>query len=92
MMVRGDYRQATATLAMFLKDRSIIADFAREAGSPTPLLAATAPVYAAAAEMGYSKQDTASVCAVLESMAGHRRNRPRRDAGRKHRPAQAPPG
>ena len=86
MMVRGDYRQATATLAMFLKDRSIIADFAREAGSPTPLLQATAPVYAAAAEMGYSKQDTASVCAVLESMAGHRRNRPRRDAGRKRRP------
>jgi 3-hydroxyisobutyrate dehydrogenase-like beta-hydroxyacid dehydrogenase len=86
MMVRGDYRQATATLAMFLKDRSIIADFAHEAGSPTPLLAATAPVYAAAAAMGYSKQDTASVCAVLESMAGHRRNRPRGDTVRKRRP------
>jgi len=35
--------------------------------------------------MGYSKEDTASVCAVLEFMAGHRRNRPRRDAVRKPR-------
>jgi 3-hydroxyisobutyrate dehydrogenase-like beta-hydroxyacid dehydrogenase len=86
MMVRGDYRKATATVAMFLKDRSIIADFAREVGSPTPLLDATAPVYAAAAAMGFSTQDTASVCAALECMAGYRRNRAGRSAAHRRRP------
>ena len=78
MMVRGDYRHATATLAMFVKDQSIIADFARGLGCPTPLLAATTPVYTAAAAMGHLRDDTAAVCAVLESMANYRRHVPRR--------------
>jgi 3-hydroxyisobutyrate dehydrogenase-like beta-hydroxyacid dehydrogenase len=73
MMVRGRYREVTATLSMFIKDQTIIGDFARELASPTPLLAATVPVYTAAAAMGHGEDDTAAVCAVLEFMAGHRR-------------------
>jgi 3-hydroxyisobutyrate dehydrogenase-like beta-hydroxyacid dehydrogenase len=78
MMVRGDYRNATATLAVFAKDRAIISEFARQLGAPTPLLAATLPVYTAAAAMGHAGEDTASVCSVLEFMAGHTRRRGRR--------------
>lgn len=73
MMVRGRYREVTASLSMFIKDQTIIGDFARQLGSPTPLLAATVPVYTAAAAMGHGQDDTAAVCAVLEFMAGHRR-------------------
>jgi 3-hydroxyisobutyrate dehydrogenase-like beta-hydroxyacid dehydrogenase len=73
MMVRGNYRNPTATLAVFAKDRAIISDFARQVGAPTPLLAATVPIYTAAAAMGHAAEDTAAVCSVLEFMAGHRR-------------------
>jgi 3-hydroxyisobutyrate dehydrogenase-like beta-hydroxyacid dehydrogenase len=77
MMVRGRYTKPTATLAVFSKDRAVIGQFASELGCPTPLLAATTPIYAAAAAMGRSLEDTAAVCAVLENMAGYRRRRPR---------------
>jgi L-threonate 2-dehydrogenase len=78
MMVRGRYSQESVTLEIFAKDRKVIGDFARELGSPTPLLAATDPIYTAAAAMGFQGEDTAAVCAVLEMMAGHRRKRPLR--------------
>jgi 3-hydroxyisobutyrate dehydrogenase-like beta-hydroxyacid dehydrogenase len=78
MMVRGRYGNTSATLEIFAKDRSVIGEFARELGSPTPLLAATGPIYTAASAMGYAGADTAAVCAVLEAMAGHhRKKRPR---------------
>jgi 3-hydroxyisobutyrate dehydrogenase-like beta-hydroxyacid dehydrogenase len=73
MMVKGDYTNATMTLANWQKDMSIIAEFAREVGSATPLFSATAPIYAAATAMGRQNQDTAAVCAVLEEMAHYRR-------------------
>ena len=85
MMVRGNYRKATATLAGFAKDRAIISDFARQVGAPTPLLAATVPVYTAAAAMGHAEEDTAAVCSVLEFMAGHRRHGRRGGAARRSR-------
>jgi 3-hydroxyisobutyrate dehydrogenase-like beta-hydroxyacid dehydrogenase len=85
MMVRGDYRRATATLAGFAKDRAIISDFARQVGAPTPLLAATVPVYTAAAALGHAGEDTAAVCSVLEFMAGHRRRGPGRGSARRSR-------
>jgi 3-hydroxyisobutyrate dehydrogenase-like beta-hydroxyacid dehydrogenase len=79
MMVRGRYRDATASLSVFAKDLNIIGDFARQVGCPTPLFAAAGPVYTAAAAMGHDTDDTAAVCAVLEAMANHRRKRrPRR--------------
>ena len=73
MMVKGDYSDATMKLEVWQKDMRIIADFAREVGCPTPLFAATAPIYAAAIAMGRQAEDTAAVCAVLEEMAGARR-------------------
>jgi 3-hydroxyisobutyrate dehydrogenase-like beta-hydroxyacid dehydrogenase len=78
MMVRGRYAATSVTLSIFKKDLTIIGDFARELGCPTPLLAATVPIYTAAAAMGHEAHDTAAVCAVLEAMAGHRRKRQRR--------------
>jgi len=73
MMVKGNYANATMTLANWQKDMTIIAEFAQTAGSPTPLFSATAPIYAAAMAMGRQAQDTAAVCAVLEKMAHYRR-------------------
>jgi 3-hydroxyisobutyrate dehydrogenase-like beta-hydroxyacid dehydrogenase len=48
----------------------IISDFARDLGCPTPLFSSTAPLYAAAMSRGLDARDTASVCAVLEELAG----------------------
>jgi len=76
MMVRERYADPSVTLSIFKKDLTIIGDFARQLGCPTPLLAATGPIYTAAAAMGHEAEDTAAVCAVLEMMAGHRRSGP----------------
>jgi putative dehydrogenase len=78
MMVRGRYTDATARLSIFKKDTAVIADFARQIGCPTPLLAATVPIYTAAIAMGHEAEDAGAVCAVLEAMAGHRRKKRRR--------------
>jgi 3-hydroxyisobutyrate dehydrogenase-like beta-hydroxyacid dehydrogenase len=76
MMVAGDYSEAMMKLEIWQKDMTIIADFAREVGCPTPLFAASAPIYTAALAKGRRNEDTAAVCAVLEEMASHRRRRP----------------
>jgi putative dehydrogenase len=78
MMVRERYTDPSVTLSIFRKDLTIIGDFARQLGCPTPLLAAAVPIYTAAAAAGHETDDTASVCAVLETMAGHRRKGPGR--------------
>ncbi|HVQ14604.1 MAG TPA: NAD(P)-dependent oxidoreductase [Vicinamibacterales bacterium] len=72
MMVKGDYRKATMTLATWQKDMAIIAEFARRAGVKTPLFSATAPIYSEAVKTR-GQEDTAAVCAVLEKMAHYRR-------------------
>ena len=76
MMVRGDYSAAMHRLSGWAKDMTIIGDFARQVGCPTPLFTATAPLYTAAAT-GRGTDDTAAVCAVLERMANHRRKKTR---------------
>ena len=73
MMVEGDYSKALMKLEIWQKDMTIIADFARQVGSPTPLFSTTAPIYTAAVASGRGSEDTAAVCAVLEQMAGVRR-------------------
>jgi L-threonate 2-dehydrogenase len=78
MMVKGDYSEATMKNEVWQKDMTIIGDFARELDCPTPLFAASAPIYNAAMAMGLGRQDTGAVCAVLEEMAG----RPRREKRR----------
>lgn len=75
MMVKGDYSEATMKNEVWQKDMTIIGDFARELDCPTPLFAASAPIYNAAMAMGLGKQDTGAVCAVLEEMAGRPRRR-----------------
>src|SRR5947208_2937141 len=68
-MVAGRYDRATMKNEVWQKDMKIIGEFATRLGVPTPLFNASAAVYTAAMAQGFAKQDTASVCAVLESMA-----------------------
>ncbi len=70
MIVKGDYSRATMKLDVWRKDMTIIADFAREVGCPTPLFAATAPIYQSAIATGRGAEDTAAITAVLERLAG----------------------
>jgi 3-hydroxyisobutyrate dehydrogenase-like beta-hydroxyacid dehydrogenase len=72
-MVRGRYRDATMKVEVWQKDMKIIGEFAAALGAPTPLFNASAAIYNAAMAQGYATEDTASVCAVLERMAGVRR-------------------
>jgi 3-hydroxyisobutyrate dehydrogenase-like beta-hydroxyacid dehydrogenase len=75
MMVAGRYRRATMRNAVWQKDMKIIRAFARALRVRTPLFDASAGVYAAAMEQGFAQEDTAAVCAVLEAMAGLKRER-----------------
>jgi len=75
MMVKGRYDKPTMKVAIWKKDMDVIGSFAQSLGAPTPLFSATLPIYAAAMSMGYAMQDTASTCAVLESMAGIKRGK-----------------
>jgi 3-hydroxyisobutyrate dehydrogenase-like beta-hydroxyacid dehydrogenase len=70
MMVAEDYSDATMKIEVWQKDMHIIGEFATQLGCPTPLFAASAPLYTAAMASGYAKQDTGAVCAVLGEMAG----------------------
>jgi 3-hydroxyisobutyrate dehydrogenase-like beta-hydroxyacid dehydrogenase len=77
MMARNRYDEATMKISTWQKDMSVIGEFAQHLGCPTPLFSATLPLYAAAMATGHAAHDTASVCAVLESMAGLKRSRSR---------------
>jgi 3-hydroxyisobutyrate dehydrogenase-like beta-hydroxyacid dehydrogenase len=70
MMVAEDYRDATMKMEVWQKDMHIIGEFATKLGCPTPLFAASAPLYTAAMGSGHAKHDTGAVCAVLGEMAG----------------------
>jgi len=54
---------------------SIIGEFASALNSPTPLFSASAAIYKAGMAQGRAKQDTASVCGVLEEIAKFRREK-----------------
>jgi 3-hydroxyisobutyrate dehydrogenase-like beta-hydroxyacid dehydrogenase len=75
MMVEGDYSAAAMKVGVWQKDMKIIGEFARQLDCPTPLFAATTPIYNAAMALGFAEADTASVCAVLEKWAMVRRKR-----------------
>ena len=68
--ISGDYDDPTAELAIQLKDKNVIRDFAEALECPTPMFDAAMPYYIAAGSQGRKKQDAASILAVLESMAG----------------------
>ena len=76
LMVSGrdkDYDQATMKVDIWQKDVKIINDFANDLDCPTPLFSAAAQLYRAAMAQGRAKQDTASVCSVLEEWARMKR-------------------
>jgi 3-hydroxyisobutyrate dehydrogenase-like beta-hydroxyacid dehydrogenase len=75
MMVKGRYDDPTMKVALWQKDMAVIGEFAQSLGCPTPLFSATAPLYDSAMASGHALHDTASVCAVLERMAGVKRRR-----------------
>ncbi len=68
-MVAGRYDDATMKVEVWQKDMKIIGEYATRLGVPTALFNASAAIYTAAMAQGFDQQDTASVCAVLESMA-----------------------
>jgi 3-hydroxyisobutyrate dehydrogenase-like beta-hydroxyacid dehydrogenase len=80
MMVTGRYSDATMKVSVWQKDMDVISSFAEQVGAPTPLLSATLPIYARAMVTGHAADDTASVCAVLEEMAGLQRGKKRKNS------------
>jgi 3-hydroxyisobutyrate dehydrogenase-like beta-hydroxyacid dehydrogenase len=78
MMVKDRYDQPTMKISVWQKDMDVIGSFAQHIGVPTPLFSATLPIYAAAMSTGHAEHDTAAVCAVLEGLAGVKRNKPRK--------------
>jgi len=74
-MVERKYLPATMKVEVWQKDMQVIGEMARSVDCPTPLFAACVPLYTAAMAQGLSQQDTASVCEVLDAMAGGRRSR-----------------
>jgi L-threonate 2-dehydrogenase len=73
LMRDSDYNHPTATILTHLKDLSVISAFASGLNCPLPVYAAAAQLYYAGAAQGHQGQDTAAVCAVLETMAGVQR-------------------
>lgn len=72
MMATGKYEPVTAGFPMYYKDLGIIGQFAMDLDCPTPLLSASLPIYLAGGG-AHPDADVAAVCAVLESMAGVKR-------------------
>src|SRR5437763_2077846 len=75
MMVQDNYvgENLTMRISTWQKDMKVIGEYAASVGCPTPLFSATEPIYRAALSTGHANEDTASVCAVLEAMAGIKR-------------------
>jgi 3-hydroxyisobutyrate dehydrogenase-like beta-hydroxyacid dehydrogenase len=69
-MAAADYRGPGVTTTVFAKDLEIIAGFAKDTGTPTPLFALASSFYAAALAQGHADDDTACVHAVLRGLAG----------------------
>ncbi len=75
LMAAASYQPATMKIDIWQKDMAIIGEFARNLGVTTPTFTATQAIYAAAQKQGRGPDDTAAVCAVLESAAGLRRGK-----------------
>ena len=72
MMAADDYPPA-ARLKMFIKDVSVIGDYGRQIGAPTPLLDTSLPFYEEAVAAGLGDMDGAALCRLLEDKAGFAR-------------------
>ena len=69
-MAAADYSGPGVATSVFGKDLEIIAGFARDVTSPTPLFALASTFYAAALAQGRGGEDAACVHAVLRAMTG----------------------
>jgi 3-hydroxyisobutyrate dehydrogenase-like beta-hydroxyacid dehydrogenase len=76
-MVDRKYLPATMKVEVWQKDMQVIGDMARAVDCPVPLFSACQPIYNAAMAQGLAQHDTASVCEVLDRMAGGGRSRRR---------------
>lgn len=76
LMRDENYEAPTATIRMQLKDIGIIDAFADSLDCALPVYAAASQIYHAGAALGRKEQDTAAVCAVLETMHGIDRKKP----------------
>ena len=74
MMVENNYDEATMKMDIWQKDMKTIGEFAAQLRCPTPLFTAGTDIYRSGLAKGMDKLDTASVCRVLEQMAGLERN------------------
>ena len=83
MMVKNNYDDATMKISVWQKDMAVIGEYARQVRCPTPMFDASVPVYVKAMKSGHAAQDTAAVCAVLEKMAGVKRAKAKRRAGKR---------
>ena len=72
-MVDRKYLPPTMKVETWQKDMQVIGDMARSVDCPLPLFTACIPVYNAAMAQGLGQSDTASVCEVLDRMAGGHR-------------------
>ncbi len=72
-MVDRKYAPPTMKVEVWQKDMQVIGDMARSVDCPLPLFTACIPLYNAAMAQGHAQSDTASVCEVLDAMAGGRR-------------------
>jgi 3-hydroxyisobutyrate dehydrogenase-like beta-hydroxyacid dehydrogenase len=77
LMVKNRYDDPTMKVSIWQKDMAVIGEFARQTNVPTPMFDATVPLYNKAMKSGHAEHDTAAVCAVLEAMAGYKRNKAR---------------
>jgi len=81
-MVDRKYLPDTMKVEVWQKDMQVIGDMARAVDCPVPLFSACLPIYSAAMAQGLAQHDTASVCEVLDRMAGggkaSRRAKPKR--------------
>lgn len=76
-MVDRKYLPATMKVEVWQKDMQVIGDMAKSVDCPVPLFTACVPIYSAAMGQGLSQHDTASVCEVLDRMAGGSRRKRR---------------
>jgi 3-hydroxyisobutyrate dehydrogenase-like beta-hydroxyacid dehydrogenase len=72
-MVDRKYTPPTMKVETWQKDMQVIGDMARSVDCPLPLFTTCIPVYNAAMAQGLGQSDTASVCEVLDRMAGGHR-------------------
>ena len=70
MMAEGDYLPATMRSTTWVKDLTVIGEFASGLACPTPLFTLSATLHAGVLAAGRGAEDTGAICAVLKKMAG----------------------